>query len=286
MPVVEHWIGQDASVAEIERQLGHMRATMLADERRQPNQRTSVMTHVAWVPPEWLAAAEEVLEGLEERHPSRTVVLIPMADDGPGLEVELSVRCFTAGDRAVASEVIRLRLRGARIASPASLVLPLALSDLPLFVRWRGEPPFGEENWNELVKIADRVVVDSSEWSSLRYDALAQSFDNAAVSDIEWARTFDWRATLAGCWPGIREQEIRIRGPRGQATLLRGWLKSRLQRAIRPVELADELGVRLGGEELRPPLEPELSPSDLLSAELDRFGRDRVYEHAVLAAVL
>jgi glucose-6-phosphate dehydrogenase assembly protein OpcA len=283
-PVVEHWVGQDTTIAEIERQLGSMRAAMLADERRQPNQRTSVMTHVAWVPPEWLAAAEEVLEGLEDRHPSRTVVLIPMTDDGPGLEVELSVRCFTAGDRAVASEVIRLRLRGGRATSPASLVLPLALSDLPLFVRWRGEPPFGEASWDELLGVADRVVVDSSEWGSLRYGELARAFDRAAVSDIEWARTADWRLALADCWPGIREQEIRIRGPRGQAMLLRGWLTSRLQRAIRPVELADEVGVRLGGEELRPPLDPQLSPSDLLSAELDRFGRDLVYEQAVLAA--
>jgi hypothetical protein len=41
--------------------------------------------------------------------------------------------------------------------------------------------------------------------------------------------------------------------------------------------------VRLGGEELRAPLDPPLTPSDLLSAELDRFGRDRVYEDAVRA---
>ena len=102
MPAVEHWFGQDSSVAEIEEQLGRMRAAMLADGRRQPNQRTSVMTHVAWVPPEWLAAAEEVLEGLEERHPSRTVVLTPMPDEGPGLEVELSVAISASGSASYA----------------------------------------------------------------------------------------------------------------------------------------------------------------------------------------
>jgi hypothetical protein len=42
--------------------------------------------------------------------------------------------------------------------------------------------------------------------------------------------------------------------------------------------------VRLGGEELRSPRARTPSPSDLLSAELDRFGRDRVYEEAVSAA--
>jgi glucose-6-phosphate dehydrogenase assembly protein OpcA len=164
-------------------------------------------------------------------------------------------------------------------------VLPLAISDLPLFLRWRGEPPFGEPHWEQLVEIADRVVVDSSEWEELRYRELAGIFEHAAVSDIEWARTFEWRVKLAGCWPEIRDQEIRVRGPRAEAALLRGWLASRLRRTIRPVEPAGELSVRLGGEELRPPGEPEHSSSELLSAELDRFGRDRVYEDAVLAAV-
>src|SRR5439155_24639705 len=40
-------------------------------------QRTSVLTHIAWVPEEWVAAAEDVLAGLAERHPSRTIVLVP-----------------------------------------------------------------------------------------------------------------------------------------------------------------------------------------------------------------
>ena len=128
-------------------------------------------------------------------------------------------------------------------------------------------------------------MVDSSEWDELRYRELSEMFDRTAVSDIEWARTYDWRVKLAGCWPGIVEQEIRVRGPRAEATLLRGWLASRLRRTIRPIEPAGELGVRLGGEELRAPADMALTSSDMLSAELDHFGRDRVYEDAVLAAV-
>jgi len=89
---------------------------------------------------------------------------------------------------------------------------------------------------------------------------------------------------LAGYWPAVREQEIRIRGPRAESSLLRGWLAAQLRRAIRPVEPAGELAVRLGGEELSAPDEETRSPSDLLSAELDNFARDRIYEAAVLAA--
>jgi len=282
--IVEAWHGEDVSIAGIEAELARLRGGTLGTTG-QPHQRTSVMTHVAWVPPEWLDAAERTLEGLAERHPSRTVLLVPMPDGDARVDADVSVRCFGTGGVSVCSEVIELRLRGSRAGAPSSLVLPLAISDLPVFLRWRGEPPFGAAPWEQLVQVADRVIVDSSEWEELRYEELAGFFEMTAVSDIAWARTYDWRVGLARCWPGIREQEIRVRGPRAEATLLRGWLHARLGRAIRAVEPAGELAVRLGGEELRPPRVLEASPSDLLSAELDHFGRDRIYEEAVLAAV-
>ena len=131
-------------------------------------------------------------------------------------------------------------------------MLPLAISDLPVFLRWRGEPPFGETQWEQLVGVADRVIVDSSEWGELRYHELADVFERTAVSDIAWARTDDWRIALAAHWPAIASQEIAIRGPRAEAALLRGWLASRLDRDIAPVEPAGELGVRLDGEEVVP----------------------------------
>ena len=281
-PLVEAWTGQDVSMAEIEAQLARLRDAV--GELEQPPQRTSVMTHLAWVPPVWLDAAERTLEGMAERHPSRTVLLVPQPEAPDGLDAELAVRSFTAGEHAVCGEVIELHLRGNHASAPASLVLPLVISDLPVFLRWRGEPPFGSVQWEQLVGVADRLIVDSSEWDELRYAELASVFEAIAVSDIAWARTYAWRVELAHCWPGIREQEIRIRGPRAEATLVRGWLHARLGRAIRPLEPAGDLGVRLGGEDLRPPHDASVSPSDLLSAELDRYGRDAIYEEAVRAA--
>lgn len=281
--LVEDWSGVDVSIADIDAELARLRNSS-AGEARHPFQRTSVMTHVAWVPPEWLDAAERTLEGLAARHPSRTVILVPMPDEEGRIDAEVSVRCFPVGDRGVCGEVIELHLGGDRALAPASLVLPLAISDLPIFLRWRGEPLFGATQWEQLVDVADRVIVDSSEWDELHYRELAEAFARTALSDIAWARTYAWRVQLAARWPEIREQEIHIRGPRAEATLLGGWLGARLRRAIRPVEPAGELAVRLGGEELLPPPDPPVSPSDLLSAELDHFGRDRIYEEAVRAA--
>jgi len=284
-PSVEEWSGVDVSIAEIEAELHRLRAGV-TDEDGRPQQRTSVMTHVAWVPPQWLDAAERVLEGMRERHPSRTVILVPRpGEDGEGgIDAELSVRSFPLGERSVAGEVIELSLRGDRALAPASLVLPLAISDLPVFLRWRGEPPFGETQWDQLVAVADRVVVDSSEWGELRYAELAESFERSAVSDIAWARTGSWRVELADRWPAIAKQEIAIRGPRAEAALLRGWLASRLGREVLPPEAGGELAVQLDREDVPAPSDGPLTPSDLLSAELDRLARDRVYEAAALAA--
>jgi hypothetical protein len=282
-PLVEDWTGHDVTLGEVEDELARLRDAS-AVEGGNPNQRTSVMTHVAWVPQDWLDAAERTLEGLAERHPSRTVILVPCAEESEArLDAEVSVRCFPAGDHAVCGEVIELRLCGSRAAAPASIVLPLVISDLPVFLRWRGEPVFGEPQWEQLIDVADRVIVDSAEWSDLSYAALARAFERTAVSDIAWARTYPWRVELAEYWPQIKKQEIAIRGPRAEATLLNGWLSARLGRAIPAVEPAGELGVRLGGEDVRSPRDDVLSPSDLLSAELDHFGRDRIYEEALLA---
>ena len=80
---------------------------------------------------------------MAERHPSRTLLLVPRPDEPDGLDALLSLRCFPIGDRAVCGEVIELALRGNRASAPASIVLPLLISDLPVFCRWRGQPRLG-----------------------------------------------------------------------------------------------------------------------------------------------
>jgi glucose-6-phosphate dehydrogenase assembly protein OpcA len=274
------------TVAEIEHELAELRGP---DRQHVPHQRTSVMTHLAWVPEEWVGAAHEVLGGLAERHPSRTIVLVPESEsDRNDIDADVRQQCFplAGSTRQVCTETIELRLLGDRASRPASIVEPLLIPDLPVFCRWRGEPPWGADELAQLVDIADRLVVDSREWREpvVAYKRLVEIFDVVAVSDIAWSLTLDWRVTLARLWPTIAEQEIRIRGPQAQASMLRGWIASRLQRAIRPVEPSDELGVQLGGERISPPQTEELSPADLLSNELDRFSRDRIYEDAVRAA--
>jgi len=51
-PLVEDdWTGEDVSIGRIERELARLRDAQSA-QAQQPALRTSVMTHLAWVPPE------------------------------------------------------------------------------------------------------------------------------------------------------------------------------------------------------------------------------------------
>jgi glucose-6-phosphate dehydrogenase assembly protein OpcA len=272
------------TIAEINRELSAMRAA----EGDAPVMRTSVMTHLAWVPGEWLVAAHEVLHGLAERHPSRTIVLVPEPDEPRGMEANVDQQCFplAGSERSICTETIEIHLGGDYASRPASIVMPLLISDLPVFCRWRGEPTWGSGELDQLVDLADRLVIDSREWHepTRGYARLLELFDRVAVSDIAWSLTQDWRLALAKLWPTIAEQEIRVRGPAAEASLLHAWLASRLRRAMRPVEPADRLEVQLGGELLEQPRTESVSPAELLSNELDKFSRERIYEEAVRAA--
>ena len=285
------WVGEDVRLADVDTALARLRSQAAAEA---PSMRTSVMTHLAWVPHGWREPARSALAGMAERHPSRTILLFPEphADDNR-IDARAEVERWEVPDtdRGLVTEVVELTLRGSRAQAPASVVEPLLISDLPVFLRWRGEPPWDAPELEQLVGVTDRLIVDSTEWDEVPapYAPLVELFPSCATSDIAWARTSRWRSHLATMWPAIADvQTIRVRGTAAQAWLLCGWLRSRLGRDEIAVEHdpAERLeGVSLDGEAVPlPPGDPP-TPSDVLSDELERFTPDPVYEAAVLAAV-
>jgi glucose-6-phosphate dehydrogenase assembly protein OpcA len=282
------WSGEDVGVEDVVRALCRLREES-AHESEGPDLRTSVMTHLAWVPQEWEEVAVETLAGLGERHPSRGILLFPEPGAADGMDAKVSMLAFPLREqrRHIAAEVIELRLRGLSSRAAASIVNPLLVPGLPVFLRWRGRPPFGEHEADELIDVTDRLIYDSKEWPDAPGAYAELPVEQTACSDIAWRRTEPWRGTLAGLWPEIGDlRRLSVRGPIAEASLLAGWLRSRLDR---DVELehneADELtAIAVDGELCAPPHERETG-SDLLSAELDEFGRDPVYEAAASRSV-
>ena len=168
--------------------------------------------------------------------------------------------------------------------------MPLLISDLPAFCRWRGEPDLG------LAGARAARPASATGSSSTRPSGAARprathgwrsSSSETAVSDIAWGRTRAWRGRLAELWPGIgKAKTLSVTGPRADALLLAGWLRSRLRR---PIELTHRAAkeitrVAVDGEPVAEPLSLRPSASDLLSEELDVFTRDRIYEAAVASS--
>jgi hypothetical protein len=272
---------KNTSVAEIEAWLDRQR------DQEQQSQRTSVATHMAWITDEWSRAAEHVMRALGDRVPSRTLLLHPEpGSEVDGFDASIALERFSGGRSGVCAEIVRIRLLGRTTEAPASVVVPLQLPDLPVFLRWRGRPPFGRAPYEQLTAVADRLIVDSREWDRLPsgFARLAESFDRLAVSDLAWARMLPWRASLADRWPAIKQaRTVRVAGPRADAVLLRGWLQTRLRRRFRlsHVDAEQVSRVEVDGEVVPPARGLPCSPGDLLSAELESFSRDPVYEAAV-----
>jgi glucose-6-phosphate dehydrogenase assembly protein OpcA len=268
---IEAWADDCATIEEIEDALADLR--LRVGHRGVPDLRTSVLTHMAWVPQEWQTAATETLAGLGEQHPSRTLLLFPEPAEGDRLAARVFLECHPLeGDgRQLCNEVVELRLGGPRSEAPASVAMPLLLPDLPVFIRWRGRPPFRTEQFRQMIEIVDRLIVDSAEWPDVpgAYAELEDGFDAAAVSDIAWRRTLPWREALAAAWPELPE---RIAGPPAETALVAAWLRSRAG-----VDVARESADQI-------PHREELKPSELLSEELNVFERDPVYEDAARIA--
>ena len=268
---VEEWVDDCATIAEIEAALVDLRYRH--SEAGEPDLRTSVLTHLAWVPPEWQEAAADTLAGLGARHPSRTLLLFPQADDEDALSarVHLEFYEFPGVEGHRCSEVVELRLRGARADAPASIAAPLLLPDLPVFLRWRGRPDFGSPVFGQLVDMVDRLVVDSAEWPDVP-SAYRRAHGAVRPGGGLGHRLAAHAAVAPSAGGRLARASRPAHGPAGRDALVAGWLEDRAGLHVE-LERADTLPV--GGD---------LKPSDLLSDELDVFIRDPVYEAATASA--
>lgn len=268
---VEGWADECTTIAEIEDALIDLRFRV--GDGDLPDLRTSVLTHMAWVPVEWREDATETLAGLGTGHPSRTLLLFPEPHKADGLAARVHLECYPLENdtRQLCNEVIELRLQGSRSRAPASIATPLLLADLPVFLRWRGRPPFATDQFRQMADLTDRLIVDSAEWPDVpgAFEELAGFFEKGAVSDIAWRRTLRWREALAGDWPTVPD---RLSGPPAEAALVAGWLRSRAGVDV-AVDRSDEL-----------PYMEDRDASEYLSDELDVFGRDQIYEEAARVA--
>ncbi len=129
-------------------------------------------------------------------------------------------------------EVATIRLHGAVVDHPESVVLPLLLPDSPVVVWWAGPPP-EHPGTDPLGRLAQRRITDAAEArGSTALLALCREYA-AGSTDLAWTRITPWRALLA---TALDQQQEKVRAASvtaeqvsPSADLLAAWLASRLR---------------------------------------------------------
>jgi glucose-6-phosphate dehydrogenase assembly protein OpcA len=249
------WGARTDGVAALERELARMRRSMGAHAKEQgvPVARASVLNLVIFATRDAHARrAATTIDELATRHPSRAIVVL--ADRRrEGVPPDLEMHCRLSDPSAlqqVSYEQILIRARGDADRRLASALIPLLLPDLPVFLWWTETPPLEAEYFEELLGLADRLIVDSGDFarpdSTLpRLHAVARAgHGRYGLTDFNWTRITPWRELVSQFFdvPAWRPFLDGVTGIRigfavdadgreihpSQPLLLIGWLASRL----------------------------------------------------------
>jgi glucose-6-phosphate dehydrogenase assembly protein OpcA len=303
------WGARAASVDAIERELSRLRraAAARAKEHGHALGRTSVLNLVVYAEREAHARrAARTVNDLALRHPSRAIVVLADRDrDGVVPSVQLHCHVPQAdGAKPVLYEQILARVRGDFDERIASVVIPLLVPDLPVFLWWTGTPPSEARHLDDLVILADRLIVDSADFARpdrTLPDVAHLARHRVGITDLNWGRLTHWRELIAQFFDvptwrpfldgitGIRtgfavDMDGRDIHP-SQALLLLGWLASglgwRKVEALAPSEAGGALFrmARADGApvmvRLRPRFERGLETGDVSGVRIQAaIGRD------------
>jgi glucose-6-phosphate dehydrogenase assembly protein OpcA len=244
-----------ADVADLEAELSALwRAA--AEDPAAKNAVTRACTLTLLIYVESDEAADEVNNLVAEvtrQNPCRAIIMMLEPEASPsGLEAWVSAHCHlpVAGEKQVCSEQITIRARGEAGQGLASVVLPLTVSGLPIFLWWRAgdfsPPPY----FDQILRLTQHVIVDTARFSpsGTHLQDLAEWLHKFSgriqLTDLNWSRITPWRELIAQCFDSPdrrpyldRLSEVRIEyeqdsarlvTQRAQALLLTGWLASHL----------------------------------------------------------
>ena len=205
------WSSQASTIPGIEHELARfwaipkLSAGPDGSAERTVAARTSVLNLVVVARnPELGQRAASTISMLTGRHPSRTLILVATDPDGPNwLRAQIMAYCMVtrAGGPETCAEQIYATAGGDTGRHLGAIVAPLLVHDLPVTFWWPGEPPFGAPLADDLLAMADRLVVDGSSWVGDGLDRLralaALAVGPLAVSDFALMRQARWREAVA-----------------------------------------------------------------------------------------
>jgi glucose-6-phosphate dehydrogenase assembly protein OpcA len=196
---------------------------------------------------------DNVVAELTRQNPARVIVLIHEPSLQPsGLTSWISAHCHlpVMGQKQVCSEQITVQARGESAHYVSSVVLPLTISGLPIHVWWRAGRFSPPEYFEQILHLANHVIVDSARFPEPQTDLaqlhelIARHHGALAVTDLNWSRITPWREILAQCFDSSQrrpyldklssvsvayeKESPRLLTQRSQSILLGAWMAGRL----------------------------------------------------------
>ncbi|MET3963941.1 glucose-6-phosphate dehydrogenase assembly protein OpcA [Marmoricola sp. OAE513] len=188
-----------------------------------------VMTLVIVVDEDVATEALKAARRASREHPARVLAVILGDARGKGVvNAQVGIGDDWTGETAM------IRLSGAVVKHPESVVLPLLLPDSPVAVWWPTDPP-EDPAADPLGSLAQRRITDAAAASRNKTRAMATQCASYTKgnTDLAWTRVTPWRALLAAA---LDQQPLKVRrasvtGERisPSADLLAAWLSDRLR---------------------------------------------------------
>jgi glucose-6-phosphate dehydrogenase assembly protein OpcA len=188
--------------------------------------------------------ASQAVGRLGAKHPARAIIVIANPHGKEQIEADLSLQCSATDSGQVCAEQVRLHVGGEVAYHLSSVVTPLLVPDIPVYLWLIGSPPLRQAFGQDAVAISERVIIDSGEYHDPRtLQTLSNELDRVgdaiALSDVAWERIRMWRELIAQSFDGegvrdfvhgITRVDLECSGDHisAQAWLIVGWLGSRL----------------------------------------------------------
>lgn len=249
-------VPRSANVAALEAELPALWRSAAEDPAtQQAVTRACALTLLIYVESE--EAGREVSGLISEatrQTPFRAVIMIAEPQATPaGLAAWVSAHCHlpTAGEKQVCCEEVTVRARGEAGRDLDKVVLPLTVPGLPVYFWWRAGRFSPPGNFEEILRVTNRVLIDSARFPEPEKDLaeLAEEVHKyhggGAFCDLNWTRITPWRELIAQCFDSVETRPFvdRLTGVQieyapksaratihqGESLLLTGWLASRLK---------------------------------------------------------
>ena len=189
--------------------------------------------------------ATQAVGRLGAKHPARAIIILADPDGEDRIDADISLQCSAVDAGQVCAEQVRVQVGGEVAYHLASVVTPLLVPDIPVYLWLIGSPSLQQAFGQDAVAICERLIIDSGEYDdhagTLR--TLSEELDSVgdaiSLSDVAWERITTWRQLIAesfdgegvrGFLHGITRVDVECSGDRisAQTWLIAGWLASRL----------------------------------------------------------